>query len=218
MDAQSRRGPSPRKRQAMLDASLTVFAELGYVRASIETIAAQANVSTRTIYNHFDNKAALFQATIEQSAARVAAAQIEIVDRYLGAVAVDTQDIEALLVEFATAWTRPLPHYAEHHALVEQVHAEVGRIPRSALDAWRQAGPLQVRRALSRAFAVLTENGALRARDPDVAALHFTRLVTIDDPLRPGRRITRRQAASIIANGVQTFLYGYAAGGQRSSA
>lgn len=211
MGEQRRRGPSPRKRQAILGASLAVFAEFGYVRASIEIIAARADVSTRTIYNHFDNKAALFEATIEQSAARVAAAQIEIVDKYLVADTGRTQDIEALLIDFATAWTRPLPDYAQHRALVQQIRAEVGQIPRSALDAWQQAGPLQVRKALSSAFTALAQNGRLRAKDPEVAALHFTRLVTVDDSLRPERRTTKKEAAAIIANGVHTFLYGYAA-------
>lgn len=213
---QRRRGPAPQKRQAILDAALSVFAESGYIRASIEIIAARADVSTRTIYNHFDNKAALFQTTIEQSASRVAAAQIEIVNRHFGDVAqsrdvADTgSDIEARLIAFAAAWTRPLPDYAEHRALVEQVRAEVGRIPRSAVDAWQQAGPLQVRRALSEVFAAFTEEGILQVEDPNVAAAHFTLLVTVDDPLRPGKKATKREATRIISSGVHAFLYGYA--------
>ncbi|UYM07417.1 TetR/AcrR family transcriptional regulator C-terminal domain-containing protein [Solicola gregarius] len=186
-----------------------MFADLGYVRASIEAIAAQADVSTRTIYNHFQNKDALFQTTIEQSASRVAAAQIEIVGTYLTVSDDSEQKIEARLIEFATAWIRPLPDYAEHRALVDRVRAEVGRIPRPALDAWQAAGPLQVRRALARAFAALAAHGDLRIDDPDVAATHFTRLVTVDDPLRPGRRTTKKQVSTIIANGVRAFLYGY---------
>lgn len=204
------RAANPAKRQAILDAALAVFAQLGYVRTSIEAIATQADVSTRTIYNHFQNKADLFQNVIEQSAAHVAEAQIKIVDEHLGDLDGQAQELEALLVAFATAWTQPIKRYAQHRALVEQIRAEVGHIPQSALNAWQAAGPLQVRHALAQAFARLAEDGMLTTSDPEIAAGHFTRLVTLDDPLRPGRRITRKQADTIIANGVHTFLYGYA--------
>ncbi|SDT17697.1 TetR/AcrR family transcriptional regulator [Microlunatus soli] len=207
--APRRRGPDPAKQQAVLDASLSVFSELGYAAASIELIAARADVSTRTIYNHFDGKAALLQATIADSAARVAAAQVEIIDRHLGQASEHRDDLTAALIAFATDWTRPLPDQAEHHALVEQMRAEIGRIPPNALDAWQEAGPLHVRRALARAFAALADRGSLRVEDPDLAALHFTRLVTITDPLRPGRRVTRKQAAAMITAGVEAFLHGY---------
>ena len=55
------------KRRAILAGALTVFARDGYTRASIDAIAAQAIVSTRTIYNHFQCKAHLFQTVIQES-------------------------------------------------------------------------------------------------------------------------------------------------------
>lgn len=59
--------------------ALTVFARDGYMRASVDAIAAEAGVSTRTIYNHFQDKAQLFQTVIQESATRVAEAQIAII-------------------------------------------------------------------------------------------------------------------------------------------
>ncbi|MFC6936446.1 TetR/AcrR family transcriptional regulator [Actinomadura yumaensis] len=79
-----------------------MFAQDGYARASIDAIAARAGVSTRTIYNHFADKAGLFEAVIHSSATRAADAQIAIVDRHLRKVV----DLEADLVDFGRSGRR----------------------------------------------------------------------------------------------------------------
>ena len=58
----------PAKREAIEHAGLRVFARLGYTRASIDLISEEAGVSTRTIYNHFENKLGLFSAVLLASA------------------------------------------------------------------------------------------------------------------------------------------------------
>lgn len=52
------------RRQHVLDAAITVFAEKGFRGATIRDIAIAAGVSDGTIYNLFDNKAALLQAIL----------------------------------------------------------------------------------------------------------------------------------------------------------
>src|SRR3954468_20455887 len=116
------RGGLADKRRAILAGALTVFARDGYTRASIDAIAAEAGVSTRTIYNHFQDKAQLFQAVIQESATRVADAQIAILDRCLDRVT----DLERDLIEVGRAWATPMADYADHFALVRQITAEVG--------------------------------------------------------------------------------------------
>src|SRR5215213_792314 len=93
------------KRRAILDAGLRVFSRDGYTRASIDTIAAKAGVSTRTIYNHFHDKTHLFQTVIQESANRVAEIQVAVIDRHLA----DVTDLEADLVEFGRAFATPVP-------------------------------------------------------------------------------------------------------------
>lgn len=51
---------SDRKRRAVLDAALTEFEANGFEATSMDRIAATANVSKRTVYNHFDSKENLF--------------------------------------------------------------------------------------------------------------------------------------------------------------
>jgi AcrR family transcriptional regulator len=207
-DAESSR-LRPGKRRAILSAAHVAFARDGYVRASIETIAGEAGVSTRTVYKHFRDKSALFQTVIEESAARVAKAQLAIVDRFFPADALPPADLHAQLTAFALEWTRPLPSFREHEQLVERVRAEVGHVPPEGIEAWQNAGPTQVRRALAGVFERLAQQGRLRTADPYVTATHFARLVAVADPLRPSQRLTTKQAAEVVTGGVGAFLYGY---------
>lgn len=194
----------PGKRQAILAGGLTVFARDGYTRAGIEAIAREAGVSTRTIYNHFQDKARLFEAVIQESARRFADAQIDKIDRYLRKVT----DIEADLIDCGRALVAPMPDYAEHAALMRQVAVEADHVPRAAIDAWRATGPLRVRAELARRFAQLAERGLLAGADPELAAQHFQLLVSDGMPLY-GRLGADAEATDTVAAGVRAFLYGY---------
>lgn len=55
-----------KKRTVILNAAVVAFEELGYDRASMDYIADVANVSKRTVYNHFASKELLFNAVIER--------------------------------------------------------------------------------------------------------------------------------------------------------
>jgi AcrR family transcriptional regulator len=164
-------------------------------------------VSTRTIYNHFQDKAHLFQIVIEESAARVADAQIALMDRHLHKVT----DIEGDLIAFGRAWLTPTPDHAEHYALVRQVNADAAHIPSAAIDGWLETGPLRVRRELARRLQELADTGLLRLDDPDRAALHFSQLVSISDPAHGRTARTDDEIADSVTSAVRAFLYGYSA-------
>ncbi|MCU0711065.1 MAG: TetR/AcrR family transcriptional regulator [Pirellula sp.] len=55
-----------RKRADILDAAITCFSENGFDNASMDAIASQANVSKRTVYNHFSSKDTLFMAIVNK--------------------------------------------------------------------------------------------------------------------------------------------------------
>ena len=59
-------GRSDEKRMAILSAAVREFSEAGYAAAKMDSIAARAEVSKRTVYNHFESKEALFQRISEQ--------------------------------------------------------------------------------------------------------------------------------------------------------
>jgi AcrR family transcriptional regulator len=198
--------PRAGKRQEVLAGALTVFARDGYARASIDVIAAAAGVSTRTLYNHFGDKAGLFRAVIQESATKVAAAQLAIIEAQLTVIT----DLEADLVAFGIAWCTPMPDYAEHSALVRQVNAEAGHIPQDAIDAWQEAGPIAVRRALADRLAAFAADGLLRIDDPMRAALHFSLLISGANPSYRGGSMTPDEITEAITTGVHAFLHGYA--------
>ena len=54
-----------KKRAAILDGAIDVFISMGYELASMDKIAETAEVSKRTVYNHFDSKENLFQAIVD---------------------------------------------------------------------------------------------------------------------------------------------------------
>jgi AcrR family transcriptional regulator len=196
------------KRRAILRGALTVFARDGYTRASVDSIASEAGVSTRTIYNHFQDKAELFQVLIRENAVEVADFQIGLIERYLRKIT----DLEEDLIEFGNAFAAPIPDYADHFALVRQINAEAGHIPQAALDGWQEAGPRRVRRALADKMRQLVAGGLLRVDDPDRAATHFALLTStsVANPSQQGAIVlTDREIADIVRAGVRIFLYGY---------
>jgi AcrR family transcriptional regulator len=199
------RGGLADKRRAILAGALTVFARDGYTRAGIDAIAAEAGVSTRTIYNHFEDKARLFQAVIQESGGRVAEAQLGMLDRYLSKVT----DLEDDLTEFGVAWRTPLPDYAAHSALVRQINADAGHIPQEAIEAWQETGPLRVRRAFAARLRELADQGLLRIDDADLAALHFALLISGANPSYRRATQTKEEIAAAVASGVHAFLHGH---------
>ncbi|MFN7843067.1 MAG: TetR/AcrR family transcriptional regulator [Pirellula sp.] len=55
-----------RKRADILDAAIACFSENGFDNASMDAIASHANVSKRTVYNHFASKDTLFMAIVNK--------------------------------------------------------------------------------------------------------------------------------------------------------
>jgi AcrR family transcriptional regulator len=54
-----------RKRTMIVDAALRAFLENGYAESSVNRIAAEAGVSIKTLYRHFENKDDLFSAVMQ---------------------------------------------------------------------------------------------------------------------------------------------------------
>jgi AcrR family transcriptional regulator len=68
-----RRGTEVARTAALIDAATRVFLSEGYGLASIDKVAAEAGVSTRTIYERYKNKADLLGAVIRRLVDRMSA-------------------------------------------------------------------------------------------------------------------------------------------------
>jgi AcrR family transcriptional regulator len=184
----------PDKRQAILRGALSVFARDGYSRASIDAIAKEAEVSTRTLYNHFGDKAGLFRHVIQASAEEAARDQLALIERHFHRVT----DLQEDLTAFGRAMAAQQGH-AEHFALVRQINAELTHIPPDAIEAWQETGPRRVRQALA------AELEKLGFKNPRLAAIHLMVLTLTGDPTIRGTRPDDDD----IAAGVRVFLHGH---------
>ncbi|OPG12292.1 TetR family transcriptional regulator [Microbispora sp. GKU 823] len=196
----------PDKRRAIVAGALTLFARDGYTRAGLDAIAAEAGVSNRTIYNHFSDKAELFQTVMQESTQRVADTMVDIIDRHLSKVA----DLEADLVDFGLAWLAVLTSdLAPHFALIRQINAEMEHIPPAALALWRKTGPGRTRRELAERLRRIAERGDLVIDDPVRAAGHLMLLISADNLTDRAALHDEDALRAMVTAGVRAFLYGY---------
>lgn len=198
-------GRRPDKREAILSGALSRFVHDGYTRASIDAIAAEAGVSTRTIYNHFGDKAHLFEAVIRDSAEKVAERQVAVIDRHLRKIV----DLEDDLIEFGIDWSaEKRRELGAHWALVRQINAEIEHIPKDALEAWLEAGPMRVRRALAEHLSALPARAGVTFDDPLMAALHLMLLIQPDN-LDDADTASPEEVEAMVRAGIRVFLRGY---------
>ncbi|AUG78519.1 hypothetical protein CFP65_3733 [Kitasatospora sp. MMS16-BH015] len=219
-DRPPRRGLAE-KRQAIVQGAGVVFAQDGYTRASIDAIAREAGVSTRTIYNHFADKAQLFRIVIEESATRVRDAQLAEIERHLGKVV----SLEDDLVGLGLALAARSESFEAHFALVRQIQAEARHLPAELVAAWQEVGPWAVQRELVARFTGLVERGLLGAGAGagtavdaagagavDRMVAHFLALATAEVEARSmwgTVAVPAEEAEGLVRAGVRAFLRAY---------
>ncbi|MFM9446580.1 TetR/AcrR family transcriptional regulator [Streptomyces acidiscabies] len=200
----TRRG-MPEKRRAIMRAARAVFGREGYTRAGVDTIALEAGVSNRTIYNHFTDKEQLFQMVAVEGAEQVTAAIAEILERHLRKIV----DIREDLIAFGLERVAAVTEFPDHFALVRTIEAEVSRIPTDVLEAWRDVGPLSAHKRLAPYLRRIGERGLLVLDDPERAANHFNLLTITDVNQRTfygALPLPDAEVNSIVVEGVDTFL------------
>ncbi|MFE7639546.1 TetR/AcrR family transcriptional regulator [Kitasatospora sp. NPDC001119] len=162
----------PEKREAITRAATVVFGREGYVRASMDAIAAEAGVSKRTVYNHFGDKETLFLSVALRTSAELTERIDGLMATYLGRVV----DLRRDLIDFAVERARAVLSAGEHGALGRAIRAEVANIPADVLEAWLEAGPVASQRALAQHVEALAGRGLLAVEDAALAAEQFTLL------------------------------------------
>ena len=200
----TRRG-MPEKRRAIMRAARAVFGREGYTRAGVDTIALEAGVSNRTIYNHFTDKEQLFQTVALEGAEQVTAAIAEILERHLRKIV----DVREDLIAFGLERVAAVTEFPDHFALVRTIEAEAARIPTDVLEAWRDVGPLSAHKRLAPYLRRIAERGLLDLDDPERAANHFNLLTITDVNQRTfygALPLPDAEVNSIVVEGVDTFL------------
>ncbi len=195
-------GLLPAKRRQILAGARQTFGELGFERASVDLVAARAGVSKATLYNHFDDKKALFIACfseeVEEMRARVRTCLGEPGTGLVGALERAGQGLVYLAISPAVV------------RLYRSTVAETGRFPELGQTLFER-GPRAIQDALAAFLSVWHERGDLRVDDPRTAAIQFSFLCQGDLTLRAqlGLEPTQEDVRSSVARGVHTFLRAY---------
>ncbi|WP_426937213.1 TetR/AcrR family transcriptional regulator [Brevibacterium sp. LE-L] len=198
----------PEKRAAIMEGGRAVLAQYGIERASIDAIATASNVSTRTIYKHFKDKATLCTEIIAESAARVAEDITALIEKHLlGAISVEGR--ESVMTDFATAWLLTEAPSEEHRILMDQMHGIASHEEPALVEAWYQAGPGLVLDRLSEAFQSWDERGLLTVPRADIAAAHFAQLVSAGPNTVAVSNLSAAGRSIWISAGVDVFLRAY---------
>ncbi len=155
------------KRRKILAGAREVFAEAGFERASVDVIAARAGVSKATVYNHFEDKQALFVATVVEETEAMRASLGACVERPCGTV---EQALQAMGEKIMTLWLAP-----PVAALYRQAIAEAARLPEIGRMVFEQ-GTKALQDTVAANLARWAETGALRLDDPQADAVTFIAL------------------------------------------
>ncbi len=153
------------KNRQILDAAVAEFQELGFSGASMDRIAARAQVSKRTVYNHFANKEALFRAILDLMAGQAGPALDITYD--------PARPIEGQLRDLGWGegqlMTSPV-----FMRLARMVVGEIIRDPVLAAEMNARMDAMDIFRRFMQAAA---EDGVLAVADPEAAAEQFLGLI-----------------------------------------
>lgn len=148
------------KREAILDAALTLFAERGLDGVPIEAIAARSGVSKVTVYNNFGDKASIFDCIVQRETDRLS--------RELGNATGDGGSLEDRLTRFGRALVTMLTQPC-HLALDRSVAMEAQRNPTMG-KRFFDAGPGRVHGLLTDILAGAAAAGDIAVDNPAQAA------------------------------------------------
>jgi AcrR family transcriptional regulator len=162
-----RRGTEAARVDTLFDAAARVFLRDGYGSASIDKVAHEAGVSTRTIYERFRNKADLLTAVITRLVER------DMVTRFATAD-LDRMTTQHALLTISEALTGRACA-PEAAALFRIVATEAQRFP--ALAAKMRGTRTRILNAIANYFRGQVLRGKLSLTDPDRAAALFMHMV-----------------------------------------
>lgn len=159
--------PLTEKQRQIVDAACKLFTEQGYEVTSMDKVAAEANVSKRTVYSYFDSKEHLFCTVMGGMCAGFGEPSPEDIDF--------SADLRTVLTEAATLLLTKVTD-PQKIRLMRTVIGEVEQFPLIGETFWRE-GPGNMRGELADCFRRLQEQGKMKKTDPILAASQFQGLV-----------------------------------------
>lgn len=156
-------------------AACELFLANGFLRTSMDQVAARANVSKTTLYAHFASKEVLFLSVLEEEKRRLGLG----IPKDLPAGPVDVRDwLRRIATSLIEAMTNPTVM-----GLFRLVIAECGHAPALGRTMWEE-GLAAGRERMAVLFSYFAEQGQLIVDDPDLVAGQFLALVRGDFTMR----------------------------------
>jgi AcrR family transcriptional regulator len=162
-----RRGTELARTAALINAATRVFLREGYGLASIDKVAAEAGVSTRTIYERFKNKADLLGAVISRL--------VERMSTVIATADLDRLEPKAALTLIAETVTDRVRD-PDSAALFRILATEAHRFPELAAK-MRDSDKRCIDHAVANYFRGQISRGSLKLADPQVAATLFLQMI-----------------------------------------
>ena len=170
---------SQEKRLAIIDAAQTLFLEHGFGATSMDAVAETARVSKRTVYSHFDSKAALFGSVMTKMCTLMGGGGMSALgfapdEECAGKLImgdVSGLDHREVLYQLAARFTKLITDPGAV-ALFRVVIGEAGRFPELG-NAFFRNGPEPLSRSLADYLQSLDEQNVLRVPNPHDAAWRF---------------------------------------------
>jgi TetR/AcrR family transcriptional repressor of mexJK operon len=191
------------KRAAILAAARCHFLQNGFDRASMDAIAASANVSKLTVYSHFGSKDALFKELIEGECCKH-----KLTEEF--SAMLDLPPDEALKgVGMHFIGMIFHPEAIDMHRVILAEAIEKPKIS----ELFYEAGPGPVRKAFSTYLDALTQRGQLAVDNSERATNHFLQMLKGDLHFRcllNLSRPTEEELKAHVEDVVAVFLRAYA--------
>jgi AcrR family transcriptional regulator len=196
--------PPRSKRQAIIDAATEAFLAHGYEGTTMELVASGSGAARRTVYNVFESKEALFEATVEGLWSTLKVPLITGTEAAAHGARAGLQDLGMAIADF---WTPPVTV-----AFMRMVIGEGARFP----DLPRRffaAGKAETLKAVASFLGQLEGRGLVKIDDPALATRQFLGL--INEPLLWARVIgveaapTAKRKQKVVSEAVDVFLSHY---------
>ncbi|WP_323794713.1 TetR/AcrR family transcriptional regulator [Nisaea sp.] len=196
--------PLTEKQRQIVDAACKLFTEQGYEVTSMDKVAAEANVSKRTVYSYFDSKEHLFCTVMGGMCAGFGEPNSDDID-YSGTLREVLTDCALLILAKV--------NNPEKLRLMRTVIAEAEQFPLIGETFWNE-GPGKMRNELAGYIGKMQDEGLLRKTDPAMAAAHFQGFVTgpfmIQRLFTSSCDWTAEDAINSVGPAVESFLKAYA--------
>lgn len=159
------------KRKSIIDAATALFMERGFGDVSMDTIAARADVSKRTVYSHFENKEHLYEGIMSEACA------CQLVSTTLTEDLISTMPVRDFMTAFGRDFLTNLVE-TDTIALYRALVCQAEKFPELGKKFY-EFGPVHTIGHLAGYLDRQIEEGAVDIKDSAVAAQQFLSMLAM---------------------------------------